>query len=111
MELEAERRVLRYQLGERLLELREGNVSSMVANLLRWHDSTFQILALRERGHEALIHFSGGSGSSIGVYSVPRHGTVTFTGERLEYEDLETWVEANSEELDWIHPEFIPDGF
>ncbi|MFP9192976.1 hypothetical protein ACLI4Q_15150 [Natrialbaceae archaeon A-CW1-1] len=107
MDLEAERRVLRYQLGERLLELRGGDVSRMVNRLVAvGHRGG--LVALRDRGSEVMMIERTGATDPIGdclaVHDLKRSGHMP----RIEVlwwgEDLEAWLEAHHDELDWVHP-------
>ncbi|WP_312911129.1 hypothetical protein [Natronosalvus caseinilyticus] len=103
--VEAERRVLRYELGERLLKLRGGDVSAMVTYILREHLEPKTVVALRNGGHEVLVYWR--THQEIVVYDLPRGGFLEATGETYDAADGPgEWLEANHDELEWIHPDW-----
>ena len=103
-------RVLRYELGKRLLDLRGGNVETMVGALVRKDRFNWSVVAVRDRGHEALIYFERTDQyeNSLSVYDIKRSGELPHQDRLWKggKDRLEGWLEEHRDELDWVHHEW-----
>ncbi|MFB1066793.1 hypothetical protein [Natrinema sp. H-ect4] len=106
-EEEQNRRVIRYELGKRLLELRDGDVGPMVEALATPFEGN--LVALRERGREAVVYRSNeffAMGATLDTYKIKTDGTQVYGGRVENDVDLEDWLEVHCDELDWVHHEW-----
>ncbi|WP_265108216.1 hypothetical protein [Halosolutus halophilus] len=76
---ERNRRIVRYELGKRLLELRGGDVEAMVDRLARGFVDA-DLIAIRNRGREALVYDDAMADlldGRLDLYRIDRGGTVS----------------------------------
>ncbi|PGF16192.1 hypothetical protein CP556_08750 [Natrinema sp. CBA1119] len=106
-EEERDRRVMRYELGKRLLVPRDGDVEPMIEALVTMFEG--DLVAVRDRGREALVYRSNeffAIGATLDAWKINTDGTQAYGG-RLENDvDLEDWLEEHRDELDWVHHEY-----
>ena len=103
---ERRRRVVRYELGKRLLELRGGDVEAMVDRLLSIVDG--EVVALRDHGREALVYDDVRASivdGRLDLYRVGRDGSAARIETGYWRGDLDEWLEEHRDELDWVHHE------
>ncbi|WP_226008253.1 hypothetical protein [Natrinema salinisoli] len=106
---ERNRRVVRYELGRRLLELRGGDVEAMVEQLARGFVDG-DLVALRDQGQEALVYDRVRTSivdGRLDVFGISRGGSVSRQETGIwRGDDLEGWLEVHRGELDWVHHEW-----
>lgn len=94
-------RVLRYELGQRLLELRGGDVEAMVRALCKRDGVFWTVVAIRDRGHEAVIYARrfDGHENRLGVNEIDRDGELPFREQLWKGDEdrLEDWLEEHRE--------------
>ncbi|WP_226008413.1 hypothetical protein [Natrinema salinisoli] len=102
-------RVTRYELGKRMLELRGGDVEAMVERLARGFVDG-DLVAVRDQGHEALVYDRVRASileGRLDVFGISRDGSVSRQETEIwRGDDLEGWLEAHRDELEWVHHEW-----
>lgn len=93
--------VLRYELGQRLLELRSGDVEAMLRAICKRDGVFWTVVEIRDRGREAVIYarWFDGHENRFGINEIDRDGELPFR-EWLWKGDKD-WLEVHRNELDW----------
>lgn len=104
------RRVVRYEFGKRLLELRGSDGQAMVRAFVRKDRFNWSVVAVRDHGRQALIYFkrTDQHENSLSVYDIERSGELPHR-ERLwkgGKDRLEGWLEEHRDDLDWVQDEW-----
>lgn len=104
-ELNPLERVVRHEVGRRLLELRGGDVEAM-ADAIATKCVDGRVIALRSRGRTAVVlnRFSGTEALrySLTEYDVLREGRLTRNERLWNGPDPSEWIEDHRDELDWL---------
>ncbi|MDJ1433571.1 hypothetical protein [Halostagnicola sp. A-GB9-2] len=105
-EAERERLVLKHELSELYLRLRDHDVSSIVRRLQKGFVEG-EFLALRNRGREAIVFRSSYHGlGEIVCFQVRDSGHTVWDVVLCATDDPTEWLDHHRDDLEWVHYEW-----